>query len=173
MARKIIEQLVDDIDGTEAAETVVFGLDGVSYEMELSANNAAALRAVLGVYVEHARRTGGRVQRGRGAAPSVVVAGKSGAQVIEERRAYNKGVRAWARANGFKVPDKGRLSLAVLEAFENRDENKKVIMEEKGGDKKPGVVTPFRAAGGKTASTRVTGAKRAPARRSSPKKQDT
>jgi hypothetical protein len=54
---------VDDLDGGEAAETVLFGLDGVGYELDLSAANAAALRAVLGRYVAAARRLG-RVEHG-------------------------------------------------------------------------------------------------------------
>jgi len=39
-----------------AVETVEFGLDGGGYELDLSAANAAGLRAALGRYVAAARR---------------------------------------------------------------------------------------------------------------------
>ena len=41
MAREVIEKLIDDLDGGEATETVTFGLDGASYEIDLSKKNAA------------------------------------------------------------------------------------------------------------------------------------
>jgi hypothetical protein len=53
-----VVQFVDDLDGAEAAETVLFGLDGVGYEVDLSAVNAAELRALLRPYVAAARPTG-------------------------------------------------------------------------------------------------------------------
>ena len=43
--------LFDDVDGTPAAETVTFALDGVAYAIELSADNACALRAALEPFV--------------------------------------------------------------------------------------------------------------------------
>ncbi|MFD1048662.1 histone-like nucleoid-structuring protein Lsr2, partial [Kibdelosporangium lantanae] len=39
--------LVDDIDGSEAEETLEFGLDGVSYQIDVSSGNAEKLRSVL------------------------------------------------------------------------------------------------------------------------------
>ena len=54
VARKVV--LVDDIDGNDADETVSFGLDGTSYEIDLSSDNAAALRDALAEYVDHARK---------------------------------------------------------------------------------------------------------------------
>lgn len=47
MVRKTTVQLVDDIDGSEAAETVSFGLDGNSYEIDLSEQRASSLRAAV------------------------------------------------------------------------------------------------------------------------------
>ncbi|MCW2690034.1 MAG: Lsr2, partial [Mycobacterium sp.] len=67
MAKKVTVTLVDDFDGEGAAdETVEFGLDGVSYEIDLSAKNAAKLRGDLKGWVEAGRRVGGR-RRGRSA----------------------------------------------------------------------------------------------------------
>lgn len=99
MAQKVNIVLVDDIDGAEAAETVNFGLDGRDYEIDLSAANAEKLREALALYVGHARRAGGRRGRNRTGGPSP------------------SDIRAWARENGFSVPDRGRVSSEVREAY--------------------------------------------------------
>jgi len=105
MAQKVQVILVDDLDGGSAAETVTFGLDGVSYEIDLSHANAAKLRESLAGWVGHARRIGGRASRGRrtGAAR----AGGSAAAV-----------RAWARAQGRTVSERGRISAEIKAAFD-------------------------------------------------------
>jgi hypothetical protein len=51
-----VVRLVDDLDGSVAAETVHFGIDGVSYKLDLSTANAAELRGLLGRYVAAGRR---------------------------------------------------------------------------------------------------------------------
>src|SRR3981189_3666593 len=67
MAKKVTVALVDDFDGEGAAdETVEFGLDGVSYEIDLSNKNASKLRNDLKLWVDAGRRVGGR-RRGRSA----------------------------------------------------------------------------------------------------------
>lgn len=63
MAQVTVVELVDDLDGSEADETVEFALDGAAYEIDLSATNAEELREALGPYVEAARRAGGRKRR--------------------------------------------------------------------------------------------------------------
>ena len=68
MAQKVHITLEDDLDGGEATETVSFGLDGRTYEIDLNDKNAAALRDALARYVAAARRSGGR-SRHRGQAP--------------------------------------------------------------------------------------------------------
>ena len=104
MAQRVNIVLVDDIDGSEASETVAFGLDGTSYEIDLNDKNATKLRDALAGYVGHARKVGG-ARRTRGAAKS---AGGTSA----------KDVREWARANGHKVPDRGRIPADVREAYD-------------------------------------------------------
>ncbi|AKU18212.1 histone-like nucleoid-structuring protein Lsr2 [Luteipulveratus mongoliensis] len=104
MAQKVQVLLVDDVDGSEATETVTFGLDGVSYEIDLSAGNAASLRDGLSKWVEPARRTGGRRATGKAAA----VAG---------RQDLNQ-VREWGRANGYTVSDRGRVSGELQQAYD-------------------------------------------------------
>ena len=56
MAQKVNIVLVDDIDGSEAEETVTFGLDGTTYEIDLNSDNAQALRDSLSGYLGHARK---------------------------------------------------------------------------------------------------------------------
>jgi hypothetical protein len=56
MAERIQVELVDDIDGSPAQDTVTFALDGVTYEIDLSERHARQLRSTLGRYIERARR---------------------------------------------------------------------------------------------------------------------
>jgi hypothetical protein len=113
MAQRVNVNLVDDIDGSEAAETVTFGLDGVQYEIDLSSDNADKFRDVLAPYVGHARRSGGRRRSGGGGGRSngsSSSSSRSGASAAD--------IRAWARENGWDVPDRGRVSAEVREAYD-------------------------------------------------------
>jgi len=105
MAQRVNVVLVDDLDGSDADETVIFGLDGTAYEIDLSSANAAKLRDALSLYVGHGRRVGGRRKRGASRSGS-----KSSATPAE--------IREWARNNGWDVPDRGRVASEVREAFE-------------------------------------------------------
>ncbi len=114
MAQRVNVVLVDDIDGSEAAETVTFGLDGAQYEIDLSADNADKLREALAPYVGHGRRAGGRRRAGGGGAgrsSGSRSAASSGSPSAAE-------VRAWARENGWDVPERGRVSAEVREAYD-------------------------------------------------------
>ena len=107
MAQRVNIVLEDDLDGSEADETVTFALDGVSYEIDLNAKNAAALRDSLAQYVGHARRAAGRRAAGRPAA-----SGRgSGKRDLGD-------VREWARSNGHQVSDRGRISAEVQAAYD-------------------------------------------------------
>src|SRR5688572_701575 len=101
MAQKVTVTLVDDIDGSQAEETLEFGLDGVAYQIDLSGGNAEKLRDMLADYVEHARRSGGR-KRSAGR----VVAGRA-VRTASPDRDQNQAIREWARKKGFKVSDRG------------------------------------------------------------------
>ncbi|WP_395693317.1 Lsr2 family protein [Nocardioides sp.] len=107
MAQKVNIVLVDDIDGSEATETVSFGLDGTTYEIDLNDANAAALREALATYVGHGRKVGAAPRRGRRAAAAAPAGGPTA-----------KEIRDWARANGHDVPDRGRVSAEVREAYD-------------------------------------------------------
>lgn len=68
MATKQVTVLVDDFDGeSEAAETIEFALDGVTYEVDVTEEHAAELRDFLAHYIGVGRRTGGRKKRRAGA----------------------------------------------------------------------------------------------------------
>ena len=109
MAQKVNILLVDDIDESEASETVAFGLDGTSYEIDLNDEHAAQLRDALATYIGHARKAGGRPRRSGGAS-------RRSAAPADGPSA--KDVREWARENGWDVPDRGRVSTEVREAYD-------------------------------------------------------
>jgi hypothetical protein len=109
MAQRVQIVLEDDLDGGVAAETVTFGLDGVSYEIDLSDKNAGQLRDEFATWIGHARRSGGRRTTGRRVS--------SGPSSSSSRRDLSA-VRAWARSNGHQVSDRGRVSAAVQEAYD-------------------------------------------------------
>ena len=108
MAQKVQVVLTDDLDGGDADETVVFAIDGISYEIDLSAANADALRNGVAAYVAAARRVGGRSVRRTGAVKSRPA----------EQRVDLSDLRAWARDNGYQVSDRGRVSGEVRTAYE-------------------------------------------------------
>ncbi|WP_410675410.1 histone-like nucleoid-structuring protein Lsr2 [Amycolatopsis sp. cmx-4-68] len=117
MAQKVRVEVLDDLDGGKAAETVAFGLDGVAYEIDLSAENAEALRGGFERFVQAARRVGGRrVKVALGQSTGEVT--RSSATGQGNSREYNQQVREWAAANGYEVADRGRLSSEVIEAYE-------------------------------------------------------
>ncbi|MGW7646446.1 histone-like nucleoid-structuring protein Lsr2 [Streptomyces bobili] len=101
MAQKVVVTLFDDIDGSEAAETIAFGLDGRSYEIDLNEANARKLRKTLAPYVDAGRKRSrsGKAYRQTEVAPDPAA------------------VRAWAQANKLDVPARGRIPKKVYEAF--------------------------------------------------------
>jgi hypothetical protein len=112
MAKEIITRLRDDIDGSDASRTVIFGWDGVQYELDLSNKNASAFGKLIEPYVAAARRTGGRQVRRAAAKPA---AGKRTAKSTTPDPSL---VREWAGQNGFTVSPRGRISAAVIEAYQ-------------------------------------------------------
>ncbi|MFJ1765357.1 Lsr2 family protein [Amycolatopsis sp. NPDC088138] len=108
MAQKVLVEMLDDIDGTPAAHTVPFALDGVTYEIDLSDDNAATLREDLARYINAGRRTGGRKVR--------VATGQPTTTASDRER--NQQIRAWANAHGYEVSERGRLSSEVITAFD-------------------------------------------------------
>ncbi len=105
MAQRVQVVLEDDLDGGKADETVTFGLDGTTYEIDLSKKNAAKLRDALAAYVGSGRRVAGR----RGAAGRARGRGRSASDSAD--------IRAWAKENGYEVSERGRISAEVRAAY--------------------------------------------------------
>ena len=111
MARRIVHQLVDDLDGTVldvgSGETVLFSLDGVAYEIDLTDENAAAMRNAVAPYISAARSISSR-----GAA----------AEPTRKRRRPGQqdysAIRAWAKDNDYDVSERGRVPASVIDAYE-------------------------------------------------------
>jgi hypothetical protein len=108
VAQKIHIVLEDDLDGSEATETVTFGLDGTTYEIDLNDKNAAALRDALAPYLGHGRKVGAAPRRAGGRKSAAVAGGGPSAREI----------RDWARENGHDVPERGRVSAEVRSAYD-------------------------------------------------------
>jgi hypothetical protein len=103
--------LTDDIDGSEATETVRFGLDGTWYEIDLCSGNAEKLREVVGEWTRHARRSGSAPSR-------TSSAGASRSARKREANPENTVIRQWAAANGHQVGSFGRISEEVRAMYE-------------------------------------------------------
>lgn len=103
MAKKTYIELVDDIDGSKADETIAFSIDGAHYEIDLSAENAEKIRAEIGEWAEKGTRVARKKAR-RASAPS---------SSSEE----NARIRQWAKDNGYEVGDRGRISAEIRQAY--------------------------------------------------------
>ena len=112
MAQQKSVTLIDDLDGGKAAETITFGLDGASYEIDLSKKNATALRKAVADFVDHGRR---------------VRAGSAPAPKAQRRPAPRQGpnpaaVRLWATAQGLTVSTRGRVPAELIAQYEAAQE---------------------------------------------------
>jgi hypothetical protein len=107
MAQRVQVILICDLhdDETPGTQTVSFGLDGSSYEIDVCDAHAAELRESFGRYVGAARRGGAR-----GARPG-------------RRRGRHGGsgeaaqIREWARSQGLPVPERGRIPAELAERY--------------------------------------------------------
>ncbi|MEU8169760.1 Lsr2 family protein [Micromonospora sp. NPDC049004] len=115
MARKVITVLTDDLDGGKADRTVEFSLDGVAYTIDVSDENAGVLRKALDPYINAGRRIG------RGPAENTRTVRRpgrpSGAGMDREQ---NRAIREWAAQNGYKISERGRIPVEVVEAYKSR-----------------------------------------------------
>jgi len=100
MAKRVITTLEDDLDGTEASETITFSFDGAEYEIDLNETNARELRQAMNKYTSVARKSAVRVRPDR----------RAGTTGIKDTKA----VRAWAIANGIPVSARGRVQADVM-----------------------------------------------------------
>ena len=102
MAQKLV--LVDDLTGHEGAETVTFAINGVQYEIDLVPTNQAKLEKALEPFIKAGRKRGQK--RVRAARPTKIPA------AVPQQT-----IRDWARKNGMKVSDKGKIRKEVMDAF--------------------------------------------------------
>ncbi|MFJ7590168.1 Lsr2 family protein [Streptomyces sp. NPDC097617] len=104
MAQKVEVTLIDDLDGSEATQTVLFALDGKTYEIDLSDPNAEKLRGGLAPYLGAARKmSGGRTTARR------MGLGKPADDTAA--------IRAWAKERGYDVNDRGRVPANIKAAY--------------------------------------------------------
>ena len=112
MAQKVQVLLVDDLDGGQAEESVSFALDGQTYEIDLSSENAKRLRESLAPFIDHARKAKAPARNARQGRA------QSGAGRIDRDKAAQ--IRAWARSVGKSVSDRGRIPAAIVADYESR-----------------------------------------------------
>ena len=102
MAQRVTVEMTDDIDGTEAAETIAFRVDGAAYEIDLSKKNAAKMRQAFRRYIEHARKAPGSRRSGR----------------PRRDRHSSSAVRDWAKQQGIQISERGRIPASVVSQYE-------------------------------------------------------
>jgi hypothetical protein len=103
MASKTLIVLQDDTDGSEASETIAFGIDGAAYEIDLNEKHAKQLRSSLEKYVSKGRKVGGRRSSGR-----------RHARIDKEQ---SSGIRAWLQEHGHEVSSRGRIPAKLQEMY--------------------------------------------------------
>ena len=105
MATRTVIELIDDLDGSEATETVSFALDGSEYEIDLAGQNADELRGVLARFVHAGRKA---VESSTKPTPAVRRLSPA---------ADTKAVRAWAAVNGIEINSRGRVKDDVVQRY--------------------------------------------------------
>ena len=106
MAQKVQTFFIDDFDGSEAEGTVVFGLDGTQYEIDLNTSHAKELRTTLARYIDAGRKVTSAARR----------AGQSGRKIPADGIS-NTEVRIWAEAHDLEVRDRGRVPADVIAQY--------------------------------------------------------
>src|ERR1700727_3905293 len=104
MAKTVSVVITDDLDGSPDAETVAFGFDGHSSEIDPGKKNPAKLQKSLQPFMDAGRKSS---QRKTAKAPRA-----AGSRV--DRAA----VRAWAAEQGLKVSERGRISAEVMSKYD-------------------------------------------------------
>jgi hypothetical protein len=164
VARKTVVELVDDVDGGQADETVRFALDGVDYTIDLSAENATRLRQILAAFVANARRAAGRSRRtAEPVEDPVAVAAAHKAERKRANREALKSIRAAAERTAAAVqavteqiaPVADKRTAAPARRIEPAAEETDPIGAERARERQSGtsasqpaaLIVPFQAAG--------------------------
>ena len=111
MVKTVITQITDDLDGSNGAETIAFGFRGTTYEIDLGRKNANAFDKIMKPYVDVARK----VTAGRGGRRT----SSNGRRSSRSRSANELAtIREWARAKGYQVADRGRISASIMDEYD-------------------------------------------------------
>lgn len=117
MAQQMTVTYLDDLDGGKAAETVAFGLDGASYEMDLSAKNAKNLRKALAEFVEAGRKVKPASTFAGGTAGRAPRKASRAKPSMRTQNSDSSAIRAWANENDIAVSARGRISASIQEQY--------------------------------------------------------
>jgi hypothetical protein len=108
MVQRVQYLILDDLDGSEGAETVLFSVDGTAYEVDLTKEHADEFRAGLDRWIKAGRKARGGKQPAK--------AGRA-AKVAKDSPSDTAKIRAWAKEQGMEVSDRGRIPLEVRAAY--------------------------------------------------------
>jgi Lsr2 len=111
MAKQVITSLIDDIDGKPASQTIEFGLDGVSYSIDLSDRNADKLRSALHPFIDAGTRVGRVASTGRRAGARTGLPARTS-------RDQTAAIREWAAKAGHEISNRGRIPARIVAAYE-------------------------------------------------------
>jgi hypothetical protein len=111
MAKRVIHELIDDIDGKPADESIIFGLDGVQYEIDLSKKNAQRLREAIAPFLEAGTKVG------RGGVTVSAGRGRGRGGPARTDRDQNRAIREWAQSHGIEVSDRGRIKQEIVDRY--------------------------------------------------------
>src|SRR5215210_5212864 len=115
MAQQTTVRFIDDLDGSDAVGTVSFALENRVYEIDLSDENTDKLHDALAPFIEHGRQVG---RRGAGGGRRGQSQSSEQKKPARSNREATAAIREWARVNGHKVNDRGRISKSVVEAYQ-------------------------------------------------------
>jgi hypothetical protein len=116
VARREVIDLVDDLDGTVAAETIPFAFEGKTYSVDLSAGNAERFRQFMEKYIVASKAAKRQVVTRSRKQPAE--APKAAKVTHRSRRADARAIRLWAQEKGIEVSPRGIIPREVREAYE-------------------------------------------------------
>jgi hypothetical protein len=105
VAEQIIRKIVDDLDGSEADESIRFAFEGRPLVIDLSKKNADKFRKAIQPFIDAARpdRDGATPRR----------AASKGGKV-----GYDAGaIRVWAAEKGIAVPARGKIKKEIVDQY--------------------------------------------------------
>lgn len=108
MAQRTVQLLFCDLhdEEVEGQETVPFSVDGTTYEVDVCAKHAEELRDSLRPFVSHGRKQTAARRK---------ASSRSRGSSNRERSAD---IRAWAKAHGIQVNERGRIPASVVRQYE-------------------------------------------------------